>query len=271
MIQDVDETLRGLVRDEALDGDQVEIAFDAPTSDWVARRNAPAVDLYLYDIREDLMRREVQWEPVRSDAGLVDRWRPPPRRYKLSYMVTAWTQRPEDEHRILSGLLSCFLRHEELTAEQLTGDLGKQPLPLYLTVALPLTSDRSIADVWSALGGELKPSLDLVVSTPFVDTRISKAGPPVRELPRISVSGEELNGHGGSSGNGGSKGARERGRQPAHVGGNGSPPTNGSGASSAGRRGYGDLRAATEEQSEDRHVGTEDAPGRVVRVRGLRR
>src|SRR5437762_9159109 len=196
MIQDVDETLRGLVRDEALDGDQVEIAFDAPTQEWVARRNAPSVDLYLYDIREDLMRREVQWEPHRTETGLVDHWRPPPRRYKLSYMVTAWTQRPEDEHRILSGLLSTFLRHEELAANQLAGDLGKQTLPLYLTIALPLTSDRSIADVWSALGGELKPSLDLVVSTPFVDTRTSVAGPPVRELPRISVSGEATNGHG---------------------------------------------------------------------------
>ncbi|HYN69612.1 MAG TPA: DUF4255 domain-containing protein [Candidatus Eisenbacteria bacterium] len=244
MIQDVDETLRGLVRDEALDGDQVEIAFDAPTHEWVARRNAPAVDLYLYDIREDLMRREVQWEPQRTEAGLVDHWQPPARRYKLAYMVTAWTQRPEDEHRILSGLLSCFLRHEHLPPEQLAGDLAKQPLPLYVTVALPLTSDRSIADVWSALGGELKPSLDLVVSTPFVDTRTSAAGPPVRELPRISVSGELTNGHGSS-------------RAGARGGARG--------------RGAADLGEAIEEPSEDRQAGKADAPGRVVRLRGLRR
>ena len=35
-----------------------------------------------------------------------------------------------------------------------------------MTVALPPPEDRSFADVWSALGGELKPSLDLVVSAP---------------------------------------------------------------------------------------------------------
>ena len=29
----------------------------------------------------------------------------PPRHFKLSYLVTAWTQRPEDEHRLLSALL----------------------------------------------------------------------------------------------------------------------------------------------------------------------
>ncbi|MEZ0241055.1 MAG: DUF4255 domain-containing protein [Chloroflexota bacterium] len=238
MIQDVDETLRGLVRDEALDGDQVEIAFDAPTHEWVARRNAPAVDLYLYDIREDLMRREVQWEPRRTEAGLVESWQPPPRRYKLAYMVTAWTQRPEDEHRILSGLLSCFLRHEMLAPEQLAGELGKQPLPLYVTIALPLTSDRSIADVWSALGGELKPSLDLVVSTPFVDTRAMPAAAHVRELPRIRLGGEA------ASGRAGARARRARAEDPEEP---------------------------IEEPLDERQVGTAEAPGRLVRLRGLRR
>ncbi len=30
-----------------------------------------------------------------------------------------------------------------------------------------LGSERSISDIWSALGGELKPSLDLVIAVPF--------------------------------------------------------------------------------------------------------
>ena len=71
MIQDVDETLRTLVRREALNGSEVEIAFDAPNRDWAARRNAPTLDLYLYDIREDVQRREVIWEPVRDETGTV--------------------------------------------------------------------------------------------------------------------------------------------------------------------------------------------------------
>ena len=51
MIHDVDESLRALVARDALNGSGVEVAFDAPTKDWVARRNAPVVNLYLYDIR----------------------------------------------------------------------------------------------------------------------------------------------------------------------------------------------------------------------------
>jgi Pvc16 N-terminal domain len=179
MIHDVDESLRVLVRRDALNGAAVDIAFDAPTKEWAARRNSPTVDLYLYDIREDLQRRSVAWEPVREADGKVNWRRPPPRQYKLSYLVTAWTQRPEDEHRLLSAVLSCFLRHEKLPADVLAGTLAGIELPLHATIALPPPPDRSLSDVWSALGGELKPSLDLVISAPFDIERQEQAGPPV--------------------------------------------------------------------------------------------
>ena len=49
-----------------------------------------------------------------------------------------------------------------------------------MTIALPPPEDRSFADVWSALGGELKPSLDVVVSAPIDTGQRFEAGPPVR-------------------------------------------------------------------------------------------
>jgi hypothetical protein len=187
MIQDVDETLRALIKREALNGSPVEIAFDAPTRDWSARRNAPTINLYLYDIREDMARRDAAMAPVYSSEGFVAGHAPRPRRYKLSYLLTAWTQRPEDEHRLLSACLSSLIRHEALGPSEMEGALADQPLPSYITVALPLGPDRSIADVWSALGGELKPSLDVVVTAPFVVSREVEAGAPVREMARLSV------------------------------------------------------------------------------------
>ena len=187
MIEEVDETLRGLIRAEVLSGSQVEVSFDAPTKDWAARRNAPTINLYLYDIREDLSRRDAAWAPVHAAEGYVTGHRPPPRYYKLQYMVTAWTQRPEDEHRLLSACLGAFIRHEALGPAEMTGALAEQPLPAMVSVALPLGPDRSIADVWSALGGELKPSLDLIFNAPFVVGRSVVAGAPVREMPRLSL------------------------------------------------------------------------------------
>src|SRR2546428_6275217 len=161
MIEQVDESLRALLRRDALNGAKVEIAFDAPTKDWASRHNAPTLDLYLYDIREDLERREVMWEDVRDGTGRVTERRPPPRRFKLSYLVTAWTQRPEDEHRILSSALSCFLRNQTMPVDVITGSLVGARLPITLSIALPPPQDRSISDVWSAMVGELKASLDL--------------------------------------------------------------------------------------------------------------
>jgi hypothetical protein len=187
---EVDEALRALVRTEVLDGSDVEVVFDAPTKDWSSRRNAPTVNLYLYDIREDLRRRERGLVNQYDGRTVVGR-RQPPRHFKVTYLITAWTQRPEDEHRLLSALLYCFLRNESLPQELLRGPLAETGLPVEVSVALPPPEDRSFADVWSALGGELKPSLDLVVTAPVDSGRLFPVGPPVDQPLNLSFGGAE--------------------------------------------------------------------------------
>lgn len=188
MIYEVDTALRSLILREAADGTDVEVVFDAPTKDWSSRRNVPTIDVYLYDIREDLRRRERglinEYEGNRVAARHL-----PPRHFKLSYLVTAWTQRPEDEHRLLSALLACFLRHEAIPIDLVTGSLADLGLPVPMSVALPPPEDRSFADVWSALGGELKPSLDIVISAPTSTGQRYVAAPLVTSPGTVSMSG----------------------------------------------------------------------------------
>ena len=179
VIHEVDSALRTLIEREAAGTRDVEVVFDAPTKDWAGRRNAPTIDVYLYDIREDLRRRERGMHNVYDEPNLVVSRHLPPRHFKLSYLVTAWTQRPEDEHRLLSSLLSCFLRYDALPADLLTGPLTELGLPVPITIALPPPEDRAFADVWSALGGELKPSIDIVVSAPLDTGQQFHTGPPV--------------------------------------------------------------------------------------------
>lgn len=191
MIHEVDEALRALIRDEALRGTDIEVAFEAPTKDWAARRNAPTVNLYLYDIREDLRRKSRGMvNEYDLDTKQVVARHLPPRYIKLSYLLTAWTQRPEDEHRLLSLLLLGFIKYESVPKHVLTGSIAEYGMPIPMTVALPPPEDRAFADVWTALGGELKPSLDLVVSTPiagdsFVAAATAKAG------VKLSAEGDE--------------------------------------------------------------------------------
>jgi hypothetical protein len=297
MIHDVDESLRALVKRDALNGSKVEIAFDAPTKDWVARRNAPTIDMYLYDIREDVTRRDTAWYEIRDDKGIVTERRLRPRRFKLSYLVTAWTNRPEDEHRLLSALLSCFVRHEFVPPEVLAGTLQGLELPVLMNIALPVGPDRNIADVWSAMGGELKPSLDLIVTAPLDIERSLEVGPPVQEAPFLDVVRMEPDeakerGRKGAGGTTITRYARTRPTSEADIAalspdGAGAAGKAGAGAGAKGARGgkAGELAAGGEGGAGEVGTGAEAAaladetfyasapgkPGRRIRVRSLPR
>ncbi|MFI5524489.1 DUF4255 domain-containing protein [Streptomyces platensis] len=181
MMHEVDEAIRRVLRGGVLPDGTGDVAFEAPTRDWAARRNAPTLNAYLYDIREDVARRERGTIAERDAGGVVVRRRQPPRWFRLSYLVTAWTTRPEDEHRLLSAALGCLLSHEILPAAALPDALRGLRVSIPLTVAVPPPESRSIADIWSALGGELKPSLDVVVTVPFPVSPSYEVAPPVTE------------------------------------------------------------------------------------------
>lgn len=189
MIHEVDEVLRGLLRGGALAGSGIDVSFDVPTRDWAARRNAPVINVYLYDIREDSSRRQRGHSPVRDERDVVVRRRRPPRWFRLSYLVTAWTKTPQDEHRLLSAALATLLPHELLAPRELPGALGRLGLTVPVTVGGTQSESRSLADIWSALGGELKPSLDVVVTAPFPAVPDYDAGPPVTEGAAIRIRG----------------------------------------------------------------------------------
>ena len=66
MISDVDAALETLLRTEVLRGQSAEVVLEAPTREWAARRSGPVVDVFLYDIREDVERRDGMVRAVRD-------------------------------------------------------------------------------------------------------------------------------------------------------------------------------------------------------------
>ena len=248
VIHDVDSALRALIDRETGIRD-VEVVFDAPTRDWAGRRTVPTIDVYLYDIREDLRRRErgVLNEYNEDQTRIVGRHLPP-RHFKLSYLVTAWTQRPEDEHRLLSALLLAFLKFDALPADLLDGPLAAMGLPVPLTVGLPPPEDRGFADVWSALGGELKPSIDVVVSAPINTGQRMDLGPPVTEPPLFHF--------GGSGGLGGPEDiGLGFAAEPSEAGGRSRPETGGK----SGRGGRKKAAASVTDTGDAAHAEAADA------------
>lgn len=180
MIHEVDEAIRRLLADGGVPGGGGELTFDPPTRDWTAKRSVPTVNVFLYDIREDLSRRRSGTSEEHDEAGMIVGWRDSPRWYHLSYLVTAWTNRPMDEHRLLSEVLACLTRAGTLAPQWLTGTLAELGLTIPLEAAGPVSEGRAATDIWSALGGELKPAIDLRVTAPLAGQR-EPAGPPVTE------------------------------------------------------------------------------------------
>lgn len=180
MIHEVDEGIRQLFTERGVPGGGGELAFEAPTREWTAGRNAPTVNVFLYDIREDRARRRTSALEEHDDDGMVLGWREPPRWFQLSYLVTAWTNRPQDEHRLLSEVLACLVRSDALAPRWLTGSLAELGLSVELETAGPISDSGPATEVWSALGGELKPAIDLRVTAPLIGD-LTPAGPPVTE------------------------------------------------------------------------------------------
>ncbi|MGH9134021.1 MAG: DUF4255 domain-containing protein [Ilumatobacteraceae bacterium] len=242
MIHDVDATLRALIERDVMNGAGVELSFDAPTKEWAAKLSLPTINVFLYDIREDPSRRDVFYEEVRDENGRVVERRQPPRRMRLAYLLSAWTKRPEDEHRLLSALLGCFLRADVLPSDVLAGSLADSGRPILTQTAISGEGGDPFSEVWGALGGELRPSIHLAVIAPFDVSRSLPVGPPVTETPRISVvRPDDVSAEVVRPGRGGKRGRRA---EPA-------------------------ADEASTLPDEVVRAGAEDQPGRVFRVHGL--
>src|SRR3954465_15092758 len=107
MIDDLDRTLEELLK-HALPArlvESVSISFAAPDSQFPpAAVTLPAINLFLYDVRENRDLRSAEWMIERRENGTATRQRPPVR-VDCSYLVTAWPSEAapnasQDEHRL---------------------------------------------------------------------------------------------------------------------------------------------------------------------------
>src|SRR4051812_24667626 len=179
-IADLDEALRKLVRRElerhGFEG--VEIAFDAPAKDWSGKLTSLTVNLFLYDLRESLERASISPAEKRGNGqALVT---PPPLQLELTYAVTAWTKAVEDEHRLLSQVLTILFSHKRLPGDL----LGESSLNGGSVLAAADTSvgrpREEKADFWSSVGGTYKASIDYVVHITVESGATFVRGPEVR-------------------------------------------------------------------------------------------
>jgi Pvc16 N-terminal domain/Carboxypeptidase regulatory-like domain len=178
-LADLDEALRTLVKRElerhGFEG--VEIAFDAPASDWSAKLTSPTVNLFLYDMRENLAQAEATTRDVRVNGANMSA--PAPMRLEITYAVTAWTKAVEDEHRLLSQVLAILFSHTSLPADLLGGRLASAAQYRAIETEVGRPKEEK-ADFWTSIGGRYKASIDYAVRLEVESGVTFTRGPEVR-------------------------------------------------------------------------------------------
>lgn len=163
MLDDLDKTLENLLRGRGGIGTDIEIAFDQPNREWSSRLSRPTLNLYTFDIRENLKLRSVEREITRNgNMAAISR---PARRIDVSYLVTAWARKIEDEHRLLWRGLTVLKRLPVIPAAQTEGALrySRLDLPLWVAETNPNHS-VNLVDLWSVLDNQMRLGFTLVIT-----------------------------------------------------------------------------------------------------------
>lgn len=158
MLDGLDTTLELLLKRElppdVPSGDtEVFISFVTPYQGAIKKK--PAINLFLYDVQENLELRSSAWSVERQTNGRAIRKRPPAR-VDCSYLITAWPQNEEDvqtEHQLLGAVMKVLLRHRKLPETLIADNLEGQELPLRL-ISLRPSNLQSFGEFWQAMGGK---------------------------------------------------------------------------------------------------------------------
>jgi hypothetical protein len=157
-IRYVDESLERLLRATLpMPADAGDIAYDAPTAEWLAGLSRPTVNLFLYDVA-----------PSRHTAGTILRRvdvngraerRAPPPVIQLGYLVSTWAPSALEQHELLSNVLNRIAGVSKLPDEYVVGVLSSTPM-------LSMGDDENnwLRQIWSAVGAGLRASFTFRVT-----------------------------------------------------------------------------------------------------------
>ncbi|GAB6897069.1 Pvc16 family protein [Kineosporia succinea] len=174
----LESALKTWLRDQLpLPDDSGDVSFDAPEGTWGTSVTRPTVNLFLFDIARAATQ-PVAVGPYRDAAGVIVREKPA-QPLAFSYLLSTWGGGTREEHQLLGDAVKAVLRTPTLQA----GLDGEIVGPVHISLAEP-EKVRS-RDLWAGLGGRLRPSLVLVVTTAVTLDRPERVAPPVQ---RVGVS-----------------------------------------------------------------------------------
>jgi len=181
MLGDLDQSLAAFLRGLLPDGTAVR--FDPPVPSWVtAPPQPPLLAAYLYDVREAPQPPAADIVLTRDENDRAIGWQRPVRRYRVSYLLSAWAgDAPGREHELLGAVLAGCAVANAVPPDCLWGSLSGATEPV-LVVCSPADPVMGAAQHWSALGVPARTALDLMVLAPVIPPLITELAPPVEGL-----------------------------------------------------------------------------------------
>ncbi len=181
MFQDLDETLATLLTRE-LTATNLAVSFATPDNEFPpVEVTLPAIDLFLYDIRENMELHSNDWYHERQNGRILRH--KAPIRVDCSYLITAWsssTNAIEDEHRLLGEVMKVLLRYRQLPDDVLQGELVGLLPPVRARVVRQGYL-QSLGEFWQAMGGKPKASLHYTLTVSADVFAPEDLGPPASE------------------------------------------------------------------------------------------
>ncbi|HEV2372555.1 MAG TPA: DUF4255 domain-containing protein [Streptosporangiaceae bacterium] len=182
MIAEADQALAVLLKTKVIGSAGIAIAFDPPNRPWIQALKGPAVNVFLFDIKENVHRRDVMFEKVTNEDGVVVARRSPPPRYDLHYTITAWAPNVLVEHKILGAVVRCFGSMTTLPREVLPPALAALPYEVLVS-----TGSGPKRGMFINMGGDLKAGLELTITVPVPALPDLPAAPAVQQQPQLAV------------------------------------------------------------------------------------
>jgi Pvc16 N-terminal domain len=160
------------------------IRFGSPAASWAGDSGqSPQVGVFLYDI--------IETQPPATDGTLTRDadghaigWQHPVRRYRVSYLLTAWVNvdaLDTYEHELLGAVLVGCAATRVIPDDCLHGTLADaaEPVPL---VCAGQERGSDAAWVWPHLGVPMRTALDFMVVAPVVPPLVTELAPGVRDV-----------------------------------------------------------------------------------------
>lgn len=129
----------------------VKFNFDAPFKSSITER--PTINLFLYNVQENLELRDKSWTFKREGTNGLARKKRLPTRIDCSYLITAWSDNDNSaiEHQLLGEVMKLLISYPTIPPVFLSEELDGQELLLRL-ISLRPSNLQSFGEFWQAMG-----------------------------------------------------------------------------------------------------------------------